>query len=134
MKRAVICLALIAISADAAIQTPSQFLGFEVGAGKNLADYKQIVSYFRALSAGSPRVQVQDLGKTTLGEDLIMAVISSQANMRNLPRIKALGEQFADPRGLSGAQIHALLHEGKPVIPVTCNIQPREIPSRQHPI
>src|SRR5260370_35317596 len=96
MKRAVIFLALIAISAHAAIQTPSQFLGFEVGADKNLADYKQIVSYFRALAAGSPRVQVQDLGKTTLGEDFIMAVISSEANMRNLPRIKAIAKQLAD--------------------------------------
>src|SRR5207253_7904248 len=88
MKRAFILVALIAISAHA-VQTPSQFLGFEVGADKNLADYKQIVSYFRALAASSPRVQVQDLGKTTLGEDFIMAVISSEANMRNLPRIKA---------------------------------------------
>ena len=62
MKRALILLALIAVSAHAAVQTPSQFLGFEVGADKNLADYKQIVSYFRALAAASPRVQVQDLG------------------------------------------------------------------------
>ena len=131
MKRAAIFLALIAISAQAAIQSPSQFLGFEVGADKNLADYKQIVSYFRALAATSPRVQVQDLGKTTLGEDFIMAVISSEANMRNLPRIKAIAKQLADPRGLSDAQIDALVREGKSVILVTCNIHSSEIASSQ---
>jgi hypothetical protein len=131
MKRALILLALIAISASGAIQSPSQFLGFEVGADKNLADYKQIVRYFRALAAASPRVQVQDLGKTTLGEDFIMAVISSEANMRNLPRIKAIAKQLADPRGLSDAQIDALVREGKSIILVTCNIHSSEIASSQ---
>src|SRR5436305_14087013 len=100
MKRALILLALLAISAHAAGQTPSQFLGFEIGADKHLADYKQIVSYFRALATSSPRVQIEDLGKTTLGEDFIMVVISSEANVRNLPRIKAIAKQLADPRGL----------------------------------
>ena len=131
MKRIAICLALIAISAQAAVQSPSQFLGFEVGADKKLADYKQIASYFRALASASPRVQIEDLGKTTLGEDFIMAVISSEANMRNLPRIKAIAKQLADPRGLSDSQIDALIHEGKSVILVTCNIHSSEIASSQ---
>jgi zinc carboxypeptidase len=131
MKRAFLLVAFVALSAHAAVQTPSQFLGFEVGADKNLADYKQIVSYFRALASSSPRVQVQDLGKTTLGEDFIMAVISSEANMRNLPRIKAIAKQLADPRGLSDAQIDALVREGKSVILVTCNIHSSEIASSQ---
>src|ERR1700738_576449 len=131
MKRAFLLVAFVALSAHAAVQTPSQFLGFEVGADKNLADYKQIVSYCRALAAASPRVQVQDLGKTTLGEDFIMAVISSEANMRNLPRVKAIAKQLADPRGLSDAQIEALVREGKSVILVTCNIHSSEIASSQ---
>src|SRR5258708_40362886 len=104
MKRAFLLVAFVALSATAAVQTPSQFLGFEVGADKNLADYKQIVSYFRALATASPRVQVEDLGKTTLREDFIMAVVSSQAHMRELPRIKAVAKQLADPRGLSDAE------------------------------
>ena len=131
MKRIAVFLTFIAIAANAAIQSPSQFLGFQVGADKNLADYKQIVTYFRALASSSPRVQVQDLGKTTLGEDFIMAVISSEANMRNLPRIKAIAKQLADPRGLSDAQIDALVREGKSVILVTCNIHSSEIASSQ---
>src|SRR3989449_9253013 len=108
MRNVLIALALIAVSANAAVQSPSQFLGFTVGADRTLADYKQIVSYFRALAANSPRVQIESLGKTTLGEDFIMAVISSEANMRNLPRIKAIDQQLADPRGLTDSQVDAL--------------------------
>ena len=131
MKRALILIALFAAVANAAVQSPSEFLGFTVGADRTLADYRQIVSYFRALAANSPRVQVESLGKTTLGEDLILAVISSEANMRNLPRIKAIDKQLADPRGLTDAQIEALTREGKAVVLVTCNIHSSEIASSQ---
>ena len=131
MKRMLVLIAFIAFAADAAVQSPSEFLGFTVGADRTLADYKQIVSYFRALAANSPRVQVESLGKTTLGEDFIMAVISSEANMRNLPRIKAIDKQLADPRGLTDAQIDALTREGKAVVLVTCNIHSSEIASSQ---
>src|ERR1043166_9082586 len=69
------------------IPTPSEFLGFEVGADRKLADYRQIASYFKALSAAAPdRVELETVGKTTLGEDMIMAVISSPANLRNKAR------------------------------------------------
>ena len=131
MKRMLIIVALITISANAALQSPSQFLGFEVGADRTLADYRQIVSYFRALAAASPRVQIETLGKTTLGEDLIMAVISSEANMHNLPRIRAIAKQLADPRGLTDPQVDALVREGKSIVVVTCNIHSSEIASSQ---
>src|SRR4051794_32553176 len=70
MKRFAFALAVLAATTlPAAVQSPSQFLGFDIGADRNLADYRQIVSYFRALAAASPRVRVETLGKTTLGED-----------------------------------------------------------------
>jgi hypothetical protein len=79
MKRTLFAIAfLLATTLSAAVQSPSQFLGFEVGADRKLADYKQIVAYFRALAAASPRVRVETLGKTTLGEDFIMAIHASR--------------------------------------------------------
>ncbi|HJT16998.1 MAG TPA: M14 family metallopeptidase, partial [Thermoanaerobaculia bacterium] len=73
----------------------------------------------------------ETLGKTTLGEDYILAVISSEANMRNLPRIKEIAKQLADPRGLTDAQIDSLEREGKSIVIVTCNIHASEIASSQ---
>src|SRR5688500_13116445 len=115
MKRTLIVLAFVAAGANAAIQSPSQFLGINVGADRVLADYKQIASYFRALEASSPRVKIQSLGKTTLGEDMIMAVISSEANIKNLDRIKETAKKLADPRGFTDAQVDALARDGKAV-------------------
>lgn len=112
-------------------QSPSQFLGFEVGADRNLADYKQISDYLRALAASSSRVEIETLGKTTLGKDMIMAVISTEENLRNKARYREIARRLADPRGLSQAQIDALAAEGKSIFLLTCNIHSSEIGSSQ---
>ena len=113
------------------IQTPSQFLSFEVGADRNLADYKQIRAYFKALDAASDRVEIETLGKTTLGDEMIMAVISSEENLRNKDKYKEIAHKLADPRGLSKAQIDSLVNEGKGILLITCNIHSTEIGSSQ---
>jgi hypothetical protein len=131
MKRSLVLIAFIATTAHAAIQSPSQFLGFQVGADRTLADYRQIVSYLRALANDSPRVRIESMGKTTLGEDFIMAIISSEENIRNLDGIRDKAKSLADPRGLTDAQVDALVREGKAVVVVTCNIHSSEIASSQ---
>ncbi len=114
-----------------AVPTPSEFLGFEVGADRTLADYRQIASYLKAVAAASDRVEIQVLGKTTLGEEMIMAVISSPENLRNKEKYKEIARKLADPRGLSKEQIDALAAEGKTILLLTCNIHSTEIGSSQ---
>jgi hypothetical protein len=121
----------VATSAAAAIPSPSAFLKLDIGADKVLADYRQIRSYFNELDKQSPRVQVVSLGKTTLGEDMFMAVISAEANMTKLERLKEISHKLSDPRGLSDAEIAALAREGKAFVLVTCNIHSTEIGSSQ---
>ncbi|HET7745857.1 MAG TPA: M14 family metallopeptidase [Vicinamibacteria bacterium] len=122
---------LPAVPVSAAIPTPSEFLKMPIGADRTVADYRQVVSYFKALDAASDRVVLQDLGKTTLGEDMVMAVISSEANIRNLPRLKEIAKKVADPRGLSDAETEALTKEGRLMLLVTCNIHSTEIGASQ---
>jgi hypothetical protein len=130
MKRIAFAL-FLSTAAFAAPQSPSDFLKMPIGADKTLADYKQISSYFDALAAGSPRVRIENLGKTTLGADEIMAVITSEENMKHLDRIKEIAKRLSDPRGLSDDEVNALVHEGKAIIVVTCNIHSSEIASSQ---
>jgi hypothetical protein len=134
MKRALVLAAVLAFAATAltaAPPTPSQFLKLDIGKDRVLADYRQIAAYFGELAKTSPRVKVETLGKTTLGEPMIMAVISSEANMKNLERIREVSRRLADPRGLTDAQLDALIHEGKSIALVTCNIHSSEIASSQ---
>jgi hypothetical protein len=113
------------------IPSPSEFLKIQVGADRQLADYHQISSYFRALAAASPRLEIEILGKTTLGEEMFMAVISSEENLRNKTKYQEIARKLADPRGLSPDQISALASDGKSIFLLTCNIHSTEIGSSQ---
>ena len=124
-----VCLAVLPGAAEA--PSPSQFLKMTVGADRTLADYGQITAYFRALAAASPRVQIEDLGKTTNGQPLIMAVISSEANLRNKAKYQEIARKLADPRGLGEAQIEAMAQEGRAIVLVTCSIHASEIGATQ---
>ncbi|HEY6348554.1 MAG TPA: M14 family metallopeptidase [Candidatus Angelobacter sp.] len=129
---AVLALTSAAQKPSAHVPTPSEFLGFEVGADRKLADYRQIVSYLKALAAAAPgRVELEVLGKTTLGEEMIMAVISSPENLHNKARYQEIAAKLADPRGLSKDQVDALAREGKTILLLTCNIHSTEIGSSQ---
>ncbi|HYI10866.1 MAG TPA: M14 metallopeptidase family protein [Thermoanaerobaculia bacterium] len=130
MNRLLILLTL-ALPLSAQLPSPSQFLKLEIGKDRVLADYRQIKSYFEALDKASPRVELEVLGKTVLGEEMIMAVISSEENIRNKTRLQAIAKQLADPRGLSDAEAERLYGEGKAIVLVTCNIHSTEIASSQ---
>src|SRR5512134_1246628 len=111
--------------------TPSAFLGMTVGADRTVADHRQILAYFKALDAASPRVEVEILGKTTLGEDLFLAVISSEANLASKKRLQEIARRIADPRGLADAEAEALVRDGKVFLFITCNIHSTEIGASQ---
>src|SRR5689334_376056 len=121
----------VAAQKSSHIPTPSEVLGFEVGADRKLADYGQIAAYFKALSTASDRVQIQVLGRTTLGKEMFMAVISTPENLRNKAKYQDIARKLADPRGLSKDQIDTLAGEGKAIFLLTCNIHSTEIGSSQ---
>jgi hypothetical protein len=124
-------LAVCAAVDAATIPSPSEFLGMKVGADRTVADYRQILAYFRALAAASPRVEVEILGKTTLGEELFLAAISSEANLAAKARLQEIAREIADPRGLGDAEGEALVREGKVFLLVTCNIHSTEVGASQ---
>ncbi len=129
---AALLFAIAAFAGHAAdIASPSQHLKMAIGADRTLADYRQMTSYFRMLDGTSPRVEVRNLGKTVLGEEMIMVVISSEENLRNQVKIREAAKQLADPRGLSDDDLERLARDGKAVVLVTCNIHSTEIAASQ---
>lgn len=116
----------------AAAQTsPDKFLGFQLGADRVLADYGQIRAYFDKLAQETPRLKVVALGETTLKKEMIMAVITSEKNMRDLDRYRDIVRQLRDARGVTPKDAAALAKEGKVIIGIQCNIHSTEIASSQ---
>jgi hypothetical protein len=112
------------------LQTPDQFLGFKLGSDRNLAHYNQIKTYFELLSRESPRLKTFTLGKTTRGNDLFMAVISSAGNLQELEKYTAITRQLAQAE-IEPEAAGQLAAGGKAVVLVTCNLHATEIASSQ---
>src|SRR5262249_7368357 len=70
------------------LQTPEQFLGFRVGEDRKLARWDKIVEYLKLVDAASDRVNLRELGKTTLNNPFIALEISSSDTIKNLDRYK----------------------------------------------
>jgi hypothetical protein len=111
---------------------PRDVLGFEPGEDRKLADWTQIVDYFRRLGGSSGRVQVQEAGLTTEGRPFVVAFISSEDNIKNLSRIRDAQRKLADPRLVtSAAEREHLLRETPAVVAITCSIHSTEIMASQ---
>lgn len=125
-------LSLVASPGQAAdIPTPESVIGFKVGADRKLADWTQIVDYFRKLDAASARVKVDGEGKTTLGKPFLSVVITSEANMGNLEAIRQANLRLADPRGLSDDEARKLIATGKTIIAHNHGIHATEVAAPQ---
>lgn len=113
------------------IKSPEEFLGFKVGTDYKLADYETISKYFKLLSENSNKIHYEIIGKTSLGKDMFMAVISSEENIKNLDKYKAIVQKLSDPRKITDDEAKQLSKDGKVVVLVTCNIHSTEIASSQ---
>jgi hypothetical protein len=118
---------LHAQSHRAAVPAPASVIGFEPGTDRKLPEWAQIVAYFKALDAASPRVEVRTLGTTTLGRPFIAAFIADSATLANLPKLLETQRRLADPRLTTARERAALERDGKAVVLVTSSIHSTEV-------
>jgi len=119
-------------TASASIPSPRAVLGFNPGDDRTIADWKQISDYFTRLDAASDRVQVQTIGRSTLGRTMFVTFISAPENIRNLEKYKTIQSKLADPRKVANDEERdQLIREGKTVVVISCSIHSTEIVASQ---
>jgi len=96
------------------IPSPKDILGHHVGAPATLTYYADILKYYRALAAATPRVKVETIGKSDEDRELVVVWVSSDENMRALQRNRDNLAKIADPRSLSADDIKQLIATTKP--------------------
>jgi len=96
------------------IPSPKDVLGHHIGAPATLTYYADILKYYRALAAATPRVTVETIGKSDEDRELVVVWVSSDENMRTLQGNRDNLAKIADPRGLSAEQIKQLIATTKP--------------------
>ena len=96
------------------IPTPKDVLGYHAGAPRKLTYYADLLKYYRALAAATPRVKVETIGKSDEDRELVVVWVSSEQNIKNLQQNRDNLARLADPRGVPETTIKQLLSTTKP--------------------
>jgi hypothetical protein len=89
------------LPASATVPSPLKHFGHIIGTPDRLHYVDEINGYMKALDAASPRVVVQNIGKSEGGRDMLMVLVSSEANLARLDRLKEINGLLGDPRKLT---------------------------------
>ena len=86
------------LPASKTVPTPEKFLGYAIGTPNMLTYASKGAEYLRALEKTSKRIKVMTIGKSEEGRELVVALISDEANLKNLERLREVNHLLADPR------------------------------------
>jgi hypothetical protein len=134
-RSAVYVLALLLVSADAtrsqspnaAVTSPKEQFGFDIGDDYVLANYTQIEAYWKKLDAQSDRMLLVDIGRTEEGRTQWMAIISAPENLRALDRYRDISRRLAHADTLSDDQARALAVQGKAIVWIDGGLHASEV-------
>ena len=89
MKRFLLLLTsvIVSVTTMAQLQSPEQFLGYEVGT--RYTPHYKIVQYFQHVAQQAPnQVKLEQYGETTEGRPLLLATIASAENLSSIEQIR----------------------------------------------
>jgi hypothetical protein len=111
----------------AGIPSPKDVLGHHIGEPKKLTYYADILKYYRALAAATPRVKVMSIGASNEGRDLVVVFVGADESIRNLETYRGYLAQLADPRTLTDAQAKAIVTKAKPIYHLSGGLHSGEV-------
>lgn len=110
-----VLLAASAGALQAQAPSPREHFGFDIGDDYQLANYTQTEAWLRKVAAGSERMRLVEIGKTSEGRSQLMLIASSPANLARLEEYRAISERLARARD-DEATARGLAAEGKAVV------------------
>jgi hypothetical protein len=125
-------LALGSSMAVAQVPTPASVLGHTPGEDFYLADYADTIRYFHALAASSDRIKMFTVGKSTRGQDIEVAVISSPENLAKLDETKKIAGRLARAEDLNDEQAKELARNTKVIVHIDGGLHSDEVAGTQH--
>src|SRR5215467_15329377 len=102
---------LAALQAQSKLTTPKEQFGFDIGDDYVLVNYTQYVDYLKKLDRESDRLTVKEIGKSSEGRMMYLAVVTSPANQKKLARYQEIAEKLAHAEDLSDEQAQKLAEE-----------------------
>ena len=117
--------------AFAQVTPPPAHFGFTPGDDYKLADYDQIRSYFETLARESDRMQLVDVGQSSEGRSMVMAFVSSPANLARLNEFQEVQRKLALAE-VDEAEARRLAAQAKAIVWIDCSMHSNEVTPSQH--
>ena len=99
----------------AGVPSPKDVLGHHIGEPKKLTYYADILKYYRALAAATPRVRVLPIGRSDEDRELVVVFVGADDSIKNLETYRGYLGQLADPRKITDAQAKEIIAKAKPI-------------------
>ncbi|MEW5980766.1 MAG: M14 family zinc carboxypeptidase [Acidobacteriota bacterium] len=116
---------------SSSITTPKAALGFDIGDDYQLANYTRLSTYWRTLDRESDRLTVVEYGRTSEGRPMLMGIVTSAANQRDLERYRSISRRLSLAEGLDDEQARALAAEGRTVVWIDAGLHATEVANAQ---
>ncbi len=126
-----VLLLLTAACGGTRVTTPEEQFGCEVGADYVLLTYQQLADYWRTLDRESDRMVLTSIGKTSLGRDQLMAIITSADNHRRLEHYRSIAGRLARAHGIDENTARELAAEGRAVVWIDGGLHATEVVGAQ---
>lgn len=120
-------LAAAQVLAQGKITSPKEEFGFQIGDDYQLANYTQMLAYWKKLAQESSRMALVEIGLTAEGRTMVMAVITSPENQSKLERLKDISRRLALAEGLTADEARTLAAEGRAVVWIDGGLHASEI-------
>jgi hypothetical protein len=131
LLRGLLVLVALLFSLQGAVPTPIEHFGFTPGDERKLANYEELIGYFRRLAASSDRLRMEQFGQTSSGKPMYVAYISAPDNLRKLAHYRDISRNLA--LGIPTAeQARRLAAEGKAIVWIDSGLHATEVAPSQH--
>jgi len=99
----------------AGVPSPKDVLGHHIGEPKKLTYYADILKYYRALAAASPRVKVVTIGRSHEERELVVVFVGSDDAIAGLESVRGDLARLADPRRITPEEAAAITGRARPI-------------------
>ena len=118
-----------------AIMEPQKHFGFKPGAARHLFDYAALMDYLEKVDQASPRVHMEQIGKSPMGKPIYVVFFSSPENIERLDQLKQMNRELALNDQLSEERRNQTIRDGKVFFVATLSMHSSEVgPSQAAPL
>ena len=127
----VFSLCLNPVLSQSQITTPKEQFGYKIGDDYWLATYTQLKEYWEKLAQESDRMILRTIGRTEEGRDMVMAIITSPENHKNLETYKDISQKLALAKDMTEKEARKLSQKGKAVVWIDGGLHATEVVGAQ---